>query len=160
MYTEEQFTQLAEQYMDTVFRLAFSYLKSPSDADDVTQNVLLSLFTTNKNFESSQHLKHWLIRVTINECRKFWRSPWRRLEDYSEYIDKLVFEEKCYSDLFQSIMDLDKKCRAVIVLYYYEGYSIAEISTLLDVPPGTVGTRLKRAKSKLKDYLTEAYRYE
>ena len=55
-----------------------------------------------------------------------------------------------------AIMALDKKYRMVIVLYYFEGYSISEIAALLDLPPATVGTRLSRARNKLKDYLTEA----
>ena len=71
MVVEENFTSLAQKYMDTVFRLAFSYLKSRADADDVTQNVLLALYRTDKAFESEAHVKNWLIRVTINECKKF-----------------------------------------------------------------------------------------
>lgn len=156
MPTKEQFIQLAQTYMDTVFRLAFSYLKSRTDADDVTQNVLLALYKTNKTFESDAHVKHWLIRVTVNECKKHWRSPWRKAESFEDYAAGLVFQEPQHSDLFQAIMALEQKYRTVIVLYYYEGYSIAEIAELLRIPQGTVGTRLRRAREQLKHYLTEA----
>ena len=154
MFSEEQFTSLAKTHMDMIFRLAFGYLKSKADADDVTQTVLLRLYKTDKAFESDAHVKHWLLRVTVNECKKLWRSPWNRTEDYDAYAETLTFEEPRYAGLFDAIMALDGKCRAVVVLHYYEGYSIAEISALLGVPAGTVGTRLSRAREKLKQYLT------
>ena len=160
MFTHEQFNALAQIHMDSVYRLAFSYLKCRADADDVTQNVFISLYKTDKAFESEAHIKHWLIRVTVNECKKVWRSPWRRTEDLEEYANSMPFVETRHSDLFQSIMALDKKYRTVIVLYYCEGYSISEIAQILDVPIGTVGTRLDRARRKLRLELTEVYNYE
>ena len=155
MLSEEQFTSLASTYMDMIFRLAFGYLKSRADADDVTQTVLLRLYNAGKPFESDAHLKHWLLRVTVNECKKLLRSPWRRTEDFEAYAETLSFDEPRYAGLFEAILALDEKCRAVGVLHYYEGYSIAEISALLRVPAGTVGTRLKRAREKLKLYLSD-----
>ena len=155
MPNKEQFVQQARQYMDMIFRLAFSWLKSQADADDVTQTVLLRLYESDKEFDSDDHLKHWLIRVTVNECRKHWRSPWSRTEDYMDYAGSLVFEEPQYNDLFDAIMALDAKYRIVIYLYYYEGYSIEEIAGLLNQPRGTIGTRLKRASEKLKRYPSE-----
>ena len=155
MFSEEQVTSLAKTYMDMIFRLAFGCLKSKADADDVTQTVLLRLYRTDKAFESDAHVKHWLLRVTVNECRKLWRSPWRRTEDFAAYAETLSFDEPRYAGLFEAVMALDGKCRAAVVLHYYEGYSISEISALLHVPAGTVGTRLKRAREKLKLYLSD-----
>ena len=155
MLTKEEFARMAALHMDAVFRLAFSYLKNRADADDVTQTALLRLYETNKVFESDAHVKHWLLRVTINECKRRWRSSWSRTECLEDYVNELVFEERPYSDLFQAIMALDKKYRTVIVLYYYEGYALSEIATLLGIPEGTVGTRLRRAREQLKRYLLE-----
>ena len=155
MLTKEEFARMAALHMDAVFRLAFSYLKNRADADDVTQTALLRLYETNKVFESEAHVKHWLLRVTINECKRRWRPSWSRTECLEDYVNELVFEERPYSDLFQAIMALDKKYRTVIVLYYYEGYALAEIATLLGIPQGTVGTRLRRAREQLKRYLLE-----
>jgi len=155
MPTKEDFVRLAQLHMDAVFRLAYSYLKSRSDADDVTQTVLLRLYETDKTFASDAHVKNWMLRVTANECKKRWRSPWSRMECYEDAAESLIFEEKRYSDLFQAIMALDKKYRTVIVLYYYEGYAVAEIAALLGIPQGTVGTRLRRAREQLKRYLLE-----
>lgn len=155
MFTREQFTLAAKQHMDMIFRIAFSYLKSREDADDATQNVLLALYRTDKVFQDGEHLKAWLIRVTINECKKVLRSPWRRRNvPLEEYAGAMPFREPRDSELFLAIMALHVKYRTVIVLYYYEGYAIAEIGDLLGIPAGTVGTRLARARKMLRTTLT------
>ena len=69
MFSNEAFAQNAEKYMDTVFRVAYGWLKNPDDANDVTQDVLIELYKTEKAFESDAHLKNWLIRVTVNRCK-------------------------------------------------------------------------------------------
>ena len=74
MLTNEQFTCLARRYIDTVYRVAFNYIKSPADADDITQNVFLKLLQTPKPFESDDHVKNWLIRVTIILYKMFFAS--------------------------------------------------------------------------------------
>lgn len=155
MPEKDLFIQRAQRYMDNLFRLAFSWLKSRADADDVTQTVLLRLYETDKIFESEEHVRHWLVRVTINECKKYWRSPWRRTEDFTDYANTLVFEQPKASGLFDAVMALGPKYRIVIFLYYYEGYSIEEISQVLKLPRGTVGTRLKRGREQLKQTLSE-----
>ena len=154
MPEKDLFIQRAQRYMDDLFRLAFSWLKSRADADDVTQTVLLRLYETDKIFES-EHVRHWLVRVTINECKKYWRSPWWRTEDFTDYANTLVFEQPEASGLFDAVMALGPKYRIVIFLYYYEGYSIEEISQVLKLPRGTVGTRLKRGREQLKQTLSE-----
>ena len=155
MPDKEQFLDLAQRHMDAVVRRAFSCLKSRTDADDVTQTVLLRLYETDTTFESDEHAKYWLIRVTLNECKKHWRSPWRHTEDYAEYANTLTFEQPRYSEVFDAVMALDPKYRVVIYLYYYEGYKIEEIAGLLHLRSGTVGTRLARAKERLKRILSE-----
>lgn len=87
--------------MDTVFRLAFSCLKSQSDADDVTQTVLLRLYETKKVFDSDAHVKYWLIRVTLNECKKIWRSPWRKVEELTGIPQQETLDRSVYSDLLR-----------------------------------------------------------
>ena len=155
MLDTAQFNACAAKYMDTVFRLAFSMLKSPADADDVTQNVLLSLYRTDYQFESDEHVRNWLMKVTVNECRKVWRRPFRSHENIDDYAETLAFEDPSYQDLFEAIMQLDRDKRTVIVLYYIEGYSIKEIAEILGVPAATIGTRLARARAKLAQYLKE-----
>ena len=150
MITDEQFTEYARSYMDVIFRVAFNYLKSRIDADDITQNVLLKLYRTDKVFGSETHLKHWLIRVTINECKRMLLSPWRRVEPIDNYAQSLGFETPEQSEMFDLVMELPAKYRIVTLLYYFEGYKTEEISVLLRLPKSTVCTHLERARKKLK----------
>ena len=158
--TDEQFTPLAERYMDTVFRVAYSYLRCRDDADDVTQDVLIQLYRQDKAFESDAHVKNWLIRVTVNRCKNVLRAPWHKAEDIADYENTLVFEQPQYRELFDAVMALDKRYRVPVLLYYYEGYSQKEIAEMLAVPEETVRTRLFRARGKLKTSLTEVLQYD
>lgn len=155
MFTDEQFTFLAKKYIDTVFRVAVNYLKSGADADDVTQNVFLKLWKEKKPFDSEAHVKNWLIRVTINECKNLLRSPWRKTEDFEDYARTLSFVTPEHSELFYAVMDLPKKYRMPIYLYYYEGYSTEETAEILGIPKATVATHLRRGRQMLRNILQE-----
>ena len=75
---QAEFTGAVERYQDAVYRVALHALGSPQDADDAVQEVFLRLYTAQKTFESEEHLRRWLLRVTVNWCRDVPRSPWRR----------------------------------------------------------------------------------
>ena len=153
--SREEFEKIAEKYMDTIYRVAYSWMKNQHDANDVTQIVLLKFYKTTKSFESDDHIKNWLIKVTVNECKMIFRSPWSKTEDITDYAQTLGFEEEQNYDLFQAVMKLDKKYSVLLMLFYYDGYSTKEISAMIGVPEKTVSTRLFRAKAKLKNYLKE-----
>lgn len=153
--SNEEFATFAEKYMDTIYRVAYSWTKNTDDANDVTQDVLIQLYKTTKEFESDSHMKNWLIKVTVNCCKMIFRSPWSKMEDIENYGETLGFEDESYLDLFQTVMNLDKKYRVPLMLFYYEGYSTAEIASLLGIPEKTVSTRLFRAKGRLRNYLKE-----
>ena len=155
MVSNENFPCLVQRYKDMVFRLAYSYTKNHFDADDVTQNVLLQLYKTDKVFNSETHLKNWLMRVTVNQCKNLFRAPWRRHENLEDYANTLAFEEDQSKELFCFVMGLDQKYRVALMLYYYEGYSIREIARITDVPEKTVSTRLARGRKILKKLITE-----
>lgn len=155
MMTNEQFTGFAQRYIDTVFRVAYNYLKSSADADDVTQNVFLKLLNEKKDFESDAHVKNWLIRVTINECKDMSRSRWRKMESFEDYADTLVFDNPSHSDLFYAVMALPKKYRLPIYLHYYEEYSTEEIGKILKLPKNTVCSQLRRGRDLLRKSLQE-----
>lgn len=156
MFTNEHFTDIAQRYMDTVFRLAFSYMKSQADADDITQNVLLKLYRYEGDFQSESHMKHWLLRVTINECKSAFRSLWRRHENIEDYVNSLAMPTQEHSDLLEAVMALPRKYRVAIYLFYYEGYTTAEIAGLEGIPEATVRTHLARGRERLRKTLTEA----
>lgn len=154
----EEFTRIAETYKDMLFRIALNYLGSPCDADDAVQEVLLKLYTASPVFEDESHIKSWLIRVAINQCKSLLRAPWRRnlrLDDY-----ELSFEEPEQSELFYRVMALPEKYRIVLYLHYYEDYSVREIAGFLGINVSAVTTRLNRARNKLKLELGEGLRHE
>lgn len=155
MLTKEEFARVVNDYKDTVFRVAFSYMKNPEDADDITQTVFLKLFKSDHIFESSGHLRNWLIRVTINECKSIFRSPWRKMENIDDYAEELTMPSPKHSELFSTVMTMPEKYRAILYLFYYEEYSTEEIAGLLKIPAATVRTRLARARKKLKKILEE-----
>lgn len=155
IFTDEQFTCLVETHIDTVFRVALNYLKDPADAEDVTQSVFEKLLRCRQGFESGEHIKHWLIRVAINECKHLLRSPWRSHESIEDYARTLTFENQSRSELFLAVMALPRKYRMPIYLHYYEGYSTSEIGQIMKIPKNTVCTHLNRGRKLLKEQLQE-----
>ena len=153
MFTNEQYTCLVKKYINTVFRIALNYLKNKADAEDICQNVFLALLTEKKDFRSDDHIKNWLIRVAINECKKVLRSPWHRRESMDDHIPSVPFADSQHSDLYYSVMALPRHYRVPLYLHYYEGYSTDEIGELLKLPGATVRTRLRRARQLLQNEL-------
>ena len=76
----DEFRQAVERHRDMVFRLAYTYMRDASDADDVAQDVFVKLLRHDDAFMSDDHLRNWLVRVTINTCKSLFRRPWRRVE--------------------------------------------------------------------------------
>ena len=170
--TDQRFREAVELYGDTVFRLAYSYLKNRADAEDVMQETLLKLYVEPKDFGSRDKRKHWLLRVAANECRKLLRSPWRRRTGpLDQAAEAAVFDRPAQSELFRQVMALPPKYRAAVYLYYYrvsaavylhyyEGCSVKEIAELLGAKASTVQTWLMRARGQLKTKLKEAEAYD
>ena len=153
--TDTEFRQIAETYGDTIFRVAYHSLKNRADAEDVMQTVLLRLYECQKSFENEDHVKHWLIRVAVNESRKLLRSFWRRNRlTLDEQTDQPVFDRSEQSELFEAVMALPEKYRLTVYLYYYEDYSVREVAEALRTNPSTVQTWLMRARGRLRDELT------
>ena len=155
MLTDEQFTRAVKQNMDAVYRVAVNYLRDPSSAEDVCQEVFLRLFRSKPDFESEDHCRNWLIHVCINECRRVLASPWRKTEALDPESLSL-FEDPKDNSTFQLVMSLPKKYRIVLYLHYYEGYSTEEIAKLLHIPSATVRSQLDRGRKQLKQLLLEA----
>ena len=134
---------------DEVYRLALCRLQNKTDAEDVYQEVFLKLFSTKTDFEDDEHLKAWLLRVTINKCCDLRRCAWFKNKTVLE--NEIVAEMPDeYIDLWQSISVLSKDLRTVIWLHYVEGYKTEQISQILKCNPSTVRTKLYRARKKLR----------
>ena len=155
MFTNQQFTCLVKKYIDTVFRIALNYTKSVHDAQDITQDVFLALLRQKEPFDSEEHIRAWLIRVTVNACKKWHRSPWRRHISFEEYAAALPDITETDRGVLEAVMALPRKYRLPIYLYYYEEYSTQEIADILKIPKGTVCTYLSRGREMLKISLQE-----
>ena len=99
--TDAAFEGAVERYGDTVFRLAYSYLKNRADAEDVMQETLLKLYLERKPFRSPEHERYWVVRVAVNESKKLLRSPWRRRTGPLEEAGEPVFDTPQQSELYQ-----------------------------------------------------------
>ena len=155
----DAFAAAAERYSGTIYRIAFHSCKNQADAEDITQNVLLKLFRTQTAFESEEHMRLWVIRVAVNECKKLVCSAWfRRSVPLEEYAQTLSLEGPEESALFLAVMELPQKYRVPIYLHYYEGYPVKECAALCGVKPSTMQTRMQRAREKLKKKLCEEER--
>lgn len=139
------------KYSNTVSKTAFSYLKNTSDAEDITQEVFLTLMQKSPEFENDEHLKAWLIRVAINKCKNHLKSGW--FKNNASIPDDLSYLPNEQNDILNVVLSLDVKYRMPVHLYYYEGYSINEISEILNERPATIGTRLARGRKILKDLI-------
>ncbi len=149
---------LIEHYQHNLFIIAFNVCKNAEDAEDVVQDTFIQYHTSSKDFESEQHLRAWLIRVTINKAknmnRTFWRQNKLSIDDYTE---TLKFETPVSKNIFKTVMQLPEKYRIVIHLFYYEDYSIKEIKDVLKISESNVKVRLSRGRVILKEILKEEW---
>ena len=151
--TEETVCRLVREYSDMLLHLACTRLSSVSDAEDAVQEVFLRLLAAPVSFRDAGHEKAWLIRTTLHRASDIRRQAEKRNLPLEEAAQTAAPEPG--TDLLQAVQALPEKYGAVIHLHYYEGYSIREIGTLLDLPAATVGTRLARGRERLREMLKE-----
>ncbi len=156
--TDEYIQYVLEKYSKMLIKLAFTYVKNMADAEDITQDVFVSLIKRGNSFENEEHEKAWLIRVTINNCKNQLKSSWNKLKVPLE--EDISYMPKEGSDVLAMVLDLPSKYRTVIHLHYYENYSINEIAGILRKKPATIGTWLARGRNLLKSKLIGGFEYE
>lgn len=148
--SEEYFNLLVEKYTDMVLRLAFTYLKNMSDAQDLCQEVFLKLYKNQTAFKDEEHEKAWIIRVAINTCKDVIRSQWRKRFFLADEIIVPIEEEE-NKEIVALVLELPIKYRSVIYLYYFESYSTAEVANILGRNEATIRTQLKRARELINN---------
>ncbi|MGN1115144.1 MAG: RNA polymerase sigma factor [Candidatus Ornithomonoglobus sp.] len=146
------YDDIARRYIDTVYRLALARTKSPENAGDVTQEVFLRLLESKKEFREEEHLKAWLLRVTINCTKDMLLSSWFCK---NEPLDESMPAEDGVDEIYFLIMRMPEKYRTVLYLYYYEGYKTHEIAQITGRPHGTVKSQLSRGRELLRRFLEE-----
>ncbi len=151
--SKETAEQIIRRYADTIYRTAYQHLKNSADAEDIFQEVCIALITKNAPIEDEEHLKRWLIRVTINKCRDFKKSVWQKKTESIDEHTELIAPEAL--SVIEELKKIPDRYSDVLYLYYYEEYTIAEIAEILGTSSNTIGTRLRRARKKLKSLLEE-----
>jgi RNA polymerase sigma-70 factor (ECF subfamily) len=141
------------KFGDTVLRAAYACCGNYSEAEDITQDVFLMLHSKPQDFRDDEHMKAWLLRVTVNKCKNYKKSFRVRrtdnIDDVSENELKCSFTPTD-NGIRENISKLPKKYSSVIFLYYYEEYSIREIAEMLGKNENTVSSLLQRGRKKLK----------
>lgn len=151
--------KLLDSYGNSILRLAYSYLHNTSDAEEVLQDTLIKFLQAAPQFESNEHEKAWLLRVAANLSKN--RIDYNRIRNTDELNDELACEhDEDLSFVWEAVKELPEKYREVIHLFYCEGYSTAQIASIVSKKESTVRSNLKRGREKLQKILKEAYDFE
>ncbi|WP_446899730.1 RNA polymerase sigma factor [Clostridium sp. LBM24168] len=134
----------------TLYRISKSILIHEQDCEDAVQEAILKAYNKLDTLKKEQYFKTWLVRILINECYSLKRKECLRVP-YEEYFESSKVNDKNdYSELYLAIQNLPERIRITIVLYYVEGYSVEEIKGILEIPAGTVKSRLAKGRNLLK----------
>lgn len=154
MRGEDSFSYAFNQFADTVYRVAIHNTGNSSDAEDVSQEVFMKLLNTSKPFKNSEHLKAWLIRVTINLCHDRQRKLNAELIANEPVYDEPVSDE---NSVLEAVKALPENYRNTIYLHYYEGYTAKEIGKILGAKESTVLSWLSRGRAELRKVITGGF---
>lgn len=150
----EHLEQAVKTYENTLYRAALAILGDAHEAEDAVQDAFLKYLEKAPAFESPEHEKAWLIRVTVNGCKSRLRSPWRKRA--APLLETYPAPAEGERTVMEAVLALPPRDRAAIHLFYYEGYHTAEIAAMTGDTEGTVRSRLTRARRRLKDLLEDA----
>lgn len=143
------FLEVYSRQADTVYRVCYSFMRNKADTEDLVQETFLKLLSTGKTFENERHEKAWLIVTASNLCKDSLKKWWRKHENIEDF-HHLAAEERQEDGILEAILQLSDDYKDAVYMYYYEGFTTAEIAEHLDCPEATVRSRLLRAKKKLQ----------
>lgn len=139
--------ELFDRYADTVYRIAFGYLRSQQEAEDVVQTIFLKLLEGNATVIQGKE-RAFLTKITINHCKNVLSAAKRHETVPLE--QTVLCSQPEEHEVFRAVMELPEKYRSVVILHHFEGYSFREIAQFLHIGISTVSMRLYRAKGILK----------
>lgn len=146
--TEKQYIEIVEKYADMIYRIAYQKVLNRYDAEDIVQDVFVKLLSSKSCFRDEEHIKAWLIRVTINLCINYNKSLARQKTVSDEQLDIPFTQQE--TGVLEELYLLPEDERNILYLYYYEGYKIREIAKILRQKQNTINSKLTRARNKLK----------
>lgn len=146
---KNEINEIIDKYAKMIYRIAYIYLKSKVDAEDITQEVFLKCMMYKKTFKDEEHIKNWLIKVTVHLCINLRKSAWKKnIVPLNDDILDLETEEQY--KIFYDLDCLNEKNKIIVQLFYFEDLSTKEISKILGISESNVRTRLNRARNELK----------
>lgn len=158
MENENEVISAINKYSDMVYRIALTRTGTVENAEDIFQEVFLKFSEKMPKFESEEHKKAWLIRVTINLTKNFHNSSWnKKVVNLDEALNFGTPEE---TNVFSVVCELPQNYKTVIYLMYYEGYKVREIAELMNTTEGTIKTWAFRARELLKEKLEGGFENE
>ena len=152
------FARLYDQYATDVLRVCYFYLSDREKTEDVCQDVFVRLMTTHPLLQPGRE-KSWLLKVALNRCRDLWRGAWLKRVILGGPTFELIPAPDEFSRrddqqaMMAAINQLPATFKEVILLHYYQGMNIAEIAQMLELPEGTISSRLSRGRKKLESIL-------
>lgn len=152
------FARLYDQYATDVLRVCYFYLSDREKAEDVCQDVFVRLMTTHPVLQPGRE-KSWLLKVALNRCRDLWRGAWLKRVILGGPTFELIPAPDEFSRrddqqaMMAAINQLPATFKEVILLHYYQSMNIAEIAQMLELPEGTISSRLSRGRKKLESIL-------
>jgi len=154
-----------EKYLKMVYRISFHYFGNREDAEDVSQDVFIKLYSCNTEMKNENEIKAWLIRVTANTCHSYFRNPFRRKRTQIDERELENITDTCSSEqeivnrkvIMDAVMSLPEHYRIIVYMFYYEEYSTRQISNILKIKETTIQTRLSRARVKLRNVLEDCF---
>ncbi len=150
-----EFREFYDRQVKRVYRLAMVLMGNISDAEDVTQTVFLKAWEKKPDFRDSDHEIAWILTTTRNQCKDIHKSFYRRkrtdLENAPE--PQVTLETQMDSEIWEALQSLTEKYRMVLYLYYYEGYSVRELSVILGRRESTLQTQLATGRKQIKSLL-------
>jgi len=149
----EPFEVIYERHVNMLFRVALAYVKSRATAEDIVADAFLKLLKANISFKNREHEKALLLRMTINLCKNHLKHWWSKRADIDDYQSLEGSEEFRDDEVLKAVMELPERYKAVIYLYYYEGYASKEIAEMLEKPRSTILNHLSEARKLLRGVL-------
>ena len=144
------FSELIQANLTSMYRVAKGILSSQDDIEDALQTTTLIAFDKINTLRNDKYFKTWLIRILINECNKLYNRNRKSLKDIKEVKEESYTIDKSINiDLYNAINKLSDELRVATILFYFNDLTYKEISKVLDIPEGTVKSRISRAKDRL-----------
>ena len=155
--TDKEIAEIYTRHSKMLYRVCFAYMKNAMDTEDAVQETFFHLVRSGPAFVSAEHEKAWLIRTVSNICKNALRHWWRKRENIEDFQDIQSGETVETDEVFHAVMDLPEKYKTVVYLYYYEGYTGAEIAGILNKPQSTIRNSLREARALLKERLGDSF---